>query len=76
MSRLLVALVRLWQALPFRRFSHCRFVPTCSDYAIEAISVHGAARGGALALWRVLRCQPFAKSGHDPVPAPHSENIP
>ncbi len=46
----------------------CRFVPTCSEYAAQAVEVHGALTGGALAVWRVLRCQPFARPGHDPVP--------
>lgn len=47
----------------------CRFHPTCSQYAIEAIAAHGMRRGGGLALRRVLRCQPFSRGGFDPVPA-------
>ena len=46
----------------------CRFQPTCSQYAIEAIQKHGALKGGALAFWRILRCNPFSKGGYDPVP--------
>jgi len=46
----------------------CRFVPTCSEYAIEAVERHGTLRGTGLAIWRLLRCQPFARSGFDPVP--------
>jgi hypothetical protein len=70
------ALARL-VALPvrfYRRFLSplkpptCRFQPTCSQYAIEALERHGTARGTLLALWRILRCQPFARAGHDPVP--------
>ncbi|HVP58603.1 MAG TPA: membrane protein insertion efficiency factor YidD [bacterium] len=45
----------------------CRYVPTCSDYAAEALRKHGAVRGGLLALWRLLRCHPFGGSGFDPV---------
>ncbi|MBS2029906.1 MAG: membrane protein insertion efficiency factor YidD [Deltaproteobacteria bacterium] len=46
----------------------CRFHPSCSHYAREAISVHGAAKGSLLAAWRILRCQPFCRGGLDPVP--------
>jgi putative membrane protein insertion efficiency factor len=46
----------------------CRFQPTCSAYAIEALETHGLLRGTWLATWRVLRCQPFARAGYDPVP--------
>ncbi|HOX28020.1 MAG TPA: membrane protein insertion efficiency factor YidD [bacterium] len=46
----------------------CRFQPTCSEYAAEAIQKHGIIRGGALAMWRLLRCNPFSKGGYDPVP--------
>lgn len=47
---------------------NCRFTPTCSEYAMQAIQVHGAAKGGLLAAWRILRCNPFGKYGYDPVP--------
>lgn len=46
----------------------CRFSPTCSQYAVEAIEAHGILRGGAYAAWRILRCHPFCQGGHDPVP--------
>jgi len=45
----------------------CRYVPTCSEYAMEAAERHGVLRGGAMALWRVLRCHPFVQGGYDPV---------
>ena len=50
------------------RIVRCRFTPTCSLYGLEAIRRHGFFRGGALAAWRVLRCNPLSKGGADPVP--------
>ena len=47
----------------------CRFDPSCSAYALEAVEVHGAVKGSGLALWRVLRCHPWGGWGYDPVPA-------
>ncbi len=46
----------------------CRYVPTCSEYAAEAVAVHGFFHGAALAIWRLLRCNPWARGGYDPVP--------
>lgn len=49
----------------------CRFIPTCSAYALEAVELHGAVKGGLLALWRILRCHPFHREKtfiYDPVP--------
>jgi len=46
----------------------CRFHPTCSQYGIEAVMRHGIVKGTLLALWRLMRCHPFAKGGYDPVP--------
>ena len=66
---LLIALVRLYQkGLSPHKAPCCRFTPTCSAYAIEALERHGAFFGTLLAVWRVLRCNPFCKGGYDPVP--------
>jgi putative membrane protein insertion efficiency factor len=46
----------------------CRFVPSCSDYGYQAIEKYGIIRGGAMTVWRILRCNPFNKGGYDPVP--------
>ena len=48
--------------------SNCRFCPSCSDYAVDAFRIHGAVRGGAMAGWRILRCNPWNAGGDDPVP--------
>ncbi|MFA6171382.1 MAG: membrane protein insertion efficiency factor YidD [Patescibacteria group bacterium] len=48
-------------------YGYCRFKPTCSEYAISAIEKYGLFRGGAKAVWRVLRCNPWNKGGHDPL---------
>ncbi len=49
-------------------YSSCKFYPTCSTYALEAVEKYGALKGGILSLWRILRCNPFSKGGYDPVP--------
>lgn len=51
----------------FKPLGYCRYRPTCSDYAIEAISKYGAIKGGFKAIWRVMRCNPWSKGGWDPV---------
>ncbi len=76
MSALLRGLIRLYQLLisPLLLPS-CRYAPTCSEYAAEAIATHGALLGSVLAVRRLLRCHPWGGSGYDPVPpraAPHA----
>ena len=68
----IIGLIRGYQAAlsPFIG-NRCRFHPTCSAYAEDAVMTHGALRGGWLALCRLSRCQPFNPGGFDPVPAPH-----
>ena len=64
----LIRVIGLYQALRTGRPSPCRYWPTCSQYAVDAIERHGAGRGSFLALRRVLRCHPFGGRGVDPVP--------
>jgi putative membrane protein insertion efficiency factor len=69
MKLALVALVRIYQwTLRPLLGANCRFYPTCSEYAVEALQTHGALRGSALAAGRVLRCNPWHPGGYDPVP--------
>ena len=69
MGKLLVAMIRLYQQCvsPYLG-NNCRFTPTCSQYAIDAIRMRGVIVGMGLALWRLLQCQPFCSGGFDPVP--------
>jgi uncharacterized protein len=67
---LLLGLVAVYRAIlsPLKRMPTCRFVPTCSEYAADALRTRGVVVGGVLAVWRILRCQPLCKGGFDPVP--------
>lgn len=70
MKYILIFFVRVYQILvsPFLPANSCRFYPTCSQYAIEAIQKHGAIRGLTLAVKRILKCHPYHEGGYDPVP--------
>jgi putative membrane protein insertion efficiency factor len=68
MKNILIKMIRSYQKIPGDFHNNCRFIPTCSNYAIEAITVHGSVKGSFLAAKRILRCNPFCKSGYDPVP--------
>jgi putative membrane protein insertion efficiency factor len=69
MKTLLLLLIRGYQIALSPFFGmHCRFHPTCSEYAREAIEAHGAIKGTGLAIWRLLRCNPWCEGGIDEVP--------
>jgi len=74
---LLLAVIAVYRAtLSGVLGGHCRFEPSCSVYAAQAIRARGAAVGGGLALWRIARCNPFARGGSDPPPIrPTYENV-
>jgi putative membrane protein insertion efficiency factor len=68
-ARLAVRAIRLYQVYaPPQVRGHCRYAPTCSEYARQAFARHGLLRGAFLALRRIARCHPLASSGYDPVP--------
>jgi putative membrane protein insertion efficiency factor len=68
-------MVRVYQRAAEGRPSPCRFSPTCSAYAIEALQVHGTLRGLMLTLRRLVRCRPFGPSGWDPVPPACEDHV-
>ena len=68
-ARAVVALLTVYrEAISPRSLPSCRYLPTCSEYALDAVRLHGAARGTWLAIRRLLRCHPLHAGGHDPVP--------
>ena len=76
MKRLLLSMIRFYRLyLSPLKPGCCRFIPTCSEYALVAIERFGAAKGTWLAVRRILRCHPFCKGGYDPVPQPPSAVI-
>ena len=70
MKYLFAALIRVYQKFlsPLKKHPTCRYIPTCSEYAVQAIERYGALKGGRMAAWRIMRCNPFSKGGYDPVP--------
>ncbi|RZS94354.1 membrane protein insertion efficiency factor YidD [Cuneatibacter caecimuris] len=69
-KKVLISLIRFYRKFlsPLKVKTHCIYTPTCSQYAIEALEKYGAVKGSWLAFKRILRCNPFAKGGYDPVP--------
>ncbi len=68
MKKIFLGIIRLYQVVISPLFPPtCRFIPTCSQYAVQAIEQYGVFRGGFFALRRILRCHPFCKGGYDPV---------
>lgn len=68
MKNILIKLIKSYQKIPGKFHSNCRFTPTCSNYAIEALEKHGTIKGTFLAIKRLLKCTPWGGYGYDPVP--------
>lgn len=69
MKKFFIKAIRFYQKyISSNTAPKCKYYPTCSHYAIEAIETHGAFKGFFLSIWRILRCNPFSKGGYDPVP--------
>jgi putative membrane protein insertion efficiency factor len=69
MKKILIAIIHFYQKfLSPLKSTKCPYIPSCSQYGLEAIEKHGALKGSLLAAWRILRCNPFSKGGYDPVP--------
>ena len=70
MKKIFIRLIKFYQKYlsPLKGRATCIYTPTCSQYAIEALEKYGLIKGGGLAVWRILRCNPFAKGGYDPGP--------
>lgn len=69
MKHVIAAFIRAWRKLISPLYGDvCKFYPTCSEYGLEAVELHGAIKGSALALGRIARCHPWSAGGYDPVP--------
>jgi uncharacterized protein len=68
MKRILIRIIKLYQMIPGSFHNQCRHIPTCSNYAIEALEKHGSIKGSFLTIKRILKCNPWGTNGYDPVP--------
>jgi putative membrane protein insertion efficiency factor len=69
MKKIFIAIIKFYRNyISPLKSTKCPYIPSCSQYGIEAIEKYGAFKGGLLTVWRILRCNPFSKGGYDPVP--------
>lgn len=70
MKEIFLGLIKFYQKYlsGLKKMPTCKYYPTCSEYSYQAIEKYGVLKGGLLAVWRLLRCNPFSKGGYDPVP--------
>lgn len=74
MKRIFIFFIKIYQKIPLSCHASCRHIPTCSNYAIEALEKHGSIKGLSLSVKRILRCNPWGTSGYDPVPKKENKN--
>lgn len=67
MKYILIGFIKVYQLIPLKMHSYCKYTPTCSNFAIEALKEYGAVKGTLLSIKRILKCNPFSKGGYDPV---------
>ena len=69
LKKILIGMIKLYRKyISPMKSTKCPYFPTCSEYGMQAIEKHGAIKGSLLAIWRIIRCNPFSKGGYDPVP--------
>ncbi|WP_026507397.1 membrane protein insertion efficiency factor YidD [Butyrivibrio sp. MC2013] len=69
MKKIFILLIKVYRKyISPMKSTKCPYIPTCSEYALEAVEKYGAFKGGLLAAWRIIRCNPFSNGGYDPVP--------
>ena len=69
MKKLIIYMIQFYRKyISPMKSTKCPYIPNCSEYGLEAVSKYGVLKGGLLAVWRILRCNPFSKGGYDPVP--------
>lgn len=74
MKYILIWLIRMYQKIPGKWHEYCKYVPTCSDYAIGALEEYGFFKGSLMSIRRILRCNRFSKGGYDPIPLKGGKN--
>lgn len=73
-KNILLGTIKLYQKIPGNFHGYCKHIPTCSNYAYEAIDTYGVLKGGFLSIKRILKCRPFGSFGYDPVPKKENKN--
>jgi len=75
MNKLIIKIIKAYQKTANHRPRRCKYYPSCSNYSLEAFQKFGFITAFVLSVWRILRCNPFAKGGYDPVPPNHIEKL-